>query len=84
MLTPDEFKAKKEKGGITPDDLPKLMNFLICVAANWSLSSNAKQHPLVRYYLEAMLARGEIKHPRSAALVEKMLRDASTPERSGK
>ena len=84
MLTPKEFKAKKEKGETTPEDLEKLKNFLITLAANWSLNSNAKQHPLVRYYLEAMLTRGEIKHPRSAALVKEILRKASLPEKAGK
>ena len=84
MLTPKEFKAKKEKGEITPEDRESLMNFLISLAANWSLGSNAKQHPLVRYYLEAMLTRGEIKHPRSAALVKEILRKASVPAKAGK
>ena len=85
MLTPKEFKAKKEKGETTPEDLEKLKNFLITLAANWSLNSNAKQHPLVRFYLEAMLTRGEIKHPRSAALVKEILRKASAPaEKAGK
>lgn len=84
MLTPKEFKAKKEKGEITPEDRESLMNFLISLAANWSLGSNAKQHPLVRYYLEAMLTRGEIKHPRSAALVKEILRKASAPAKAGK
>ena len=80
----EEFKAKKEKGETTPEDLEKLKNFLITLAANWSLNSNAKQHPLVRYYLEAMLTRGEIKHPRSAALVKEILRKASEPAKTGK
>ena len=84
MLTPKEFKAKKEKGEITPEDRESLMNFLISLAANWSLGSNAKQHPLVRYYLEAMLTRGEIKHPRSVALVKEILRKASVPAKAGK
>ena len=84
MLTPKEFKAKKEKGETTPEDLEKLKNFLITLAANWSLNSNAKQHPLVRFYLEAMLTRGEIKHPRSAALVKEILRKASAPAKAGK
>ena len=35
-------------------------------------------------YLEAMLTRGEIKHPRSAALVKEILRKASLPEKAGK
>lgn len=83
-MTPKEFKAKKEKGEATPEDLEKLKNFLIILAANWSLGSNAKQHPLVRYYLEAMLTRGEIKHPRSAALVKEILRKASAPAKAGK
>lgn len=83
MLTPEEFKAKKEKGSTTPDDLPKLMNCLIFTAANWSLNANAKQHPLVRYYLEAMLSRGELKNSRTALLVQEILRNASTPAKSG-
>ena len=55
------------------------MNFLITMAANWSLGSNAKQHPLVAYYLEAMLVRNEIKDPQAAALVKEILRKASVP-----
>ncbi len=78
-LSPEAFKAKKDKGEATPEDLEKLLNFLITMAANWSLGSNAKQHPLVAYYLEAMLVRNEIKDPQAAALVKEILRKASVP-----
>ena len=78
-LAPAEFKAKKEKGETTPADLAKVMNFLVGAAAKWSLGSNARQHPVVRFYLEAMLKRGEIKDPHSAALIEEILRKAAEP-----
>ena len=75
-MTIEEFKARKERGVSEPEDRQKLMNHLIRMAAEWSLGSNAQQHRLVAYYLEAMLARGEIKDPQAADQVRQILRKA--------
>ncbi len=66
----EDFKKLKEK---TPENQASLMRHLIGRAAFWSLNSQAKNHPLVGFYLEAMLARKEIKSPFAAALVAKIL-----------
>ena len=75
-MTIEEFKARKERGVSEPEDRQKLMNHLIRMAAEWSLGSNAQQHRLVAYYLEAMLARREIKDPQAADQVRQILRKA--------
>ncbi|MPM50675.1 hypothetical protein SDC9_97417 [bioreactor metagenome] len=51
-LKPEDYKKLGDKA--TPDDRRKLMNRLMELAAGWSLTSNARQHPLVFYYLEAL------------------------------
>ena len=55
----------------TPEDQRKLMNGLTVMAAQWSLGSLAKNHPLIRFYVEAALVRGEVKDPIAAALAAK-------------
>jgi hypothetical protein len=42
-------------------------------AANWSTDSNAKQHQLVAFYLEAMLSRNEIDDQLTQAAIAKIL-----------
>lgn len=61
----------KKLGKPTPENQRKLMNGLTAMAANWSLASIAKNNPLVVYYVEAALARGEVKDPAAAALAAK-------------
>ena len=57
----------------TPADQRKLMNGLMAMAAEWSIRSIAKQHPLVRYYIEAALHRKEIKDPFAGAVSAKAI-----------
>ena len=52
----------------TKEEMPKVMNGLVAGAAEWSLASNAKQHELVGFYLEAMLMRKQ--YPDDAAAVK--------------
>lgn len=65
-----EFKkiAKPSK-----EDRRKLFNGLIAMASQWSIRSLAKQHHLVRYYIEAALKRGEIKDPFVGAVAAKAI-----------
>ncbi len=69
-LSIQAYKAKKNP---TKEDRMSLMRYLTGMAAQWSVGSNAKQHRLVAYYLEAMLCRGEIKNVLTAAKIAKLL-----------
>ena len=69
-LTIEKFKQIAEP---TQEDKRKLMNGLMVRAAMWSCGSLAKTHPLVRFYVEAALVRGEIKDPLTAALAAKAI-----------
>ena len=69
-LTIEKFKQIAKP---TDADKRKLMNGLVVRAAMWSCGSLAKQHPLVRFYIEAALVRGEIKDPVTAALAAKTI-----------
>ena len=55
------------------EDQRKLMNGLTVMAAQWSMKSLIKQHPLIRWYVEAALVRGEVKEPFAAALSAKTI-----------
>ena len=55
----------------TQEEKRKFFNGLIAMAAQWSINSLAKQHALIRYYIEAALQRGEIKDPVCAAVAAK-------------
>ena len=61
----------KKLASPTREDQRKLMNGLTAMAAQWSLNSLAKTHPLIRFYVEAALVRGEVKDPVAAALAAK-------------
>ena len=54
-MTVDEAKKLGRKP--TDGEMKRIMGYLIGRAAEWSLASNAKQHPLVAFYLEAILNR---------------------------
>lgn len=69
-ISVEEFKKLKDK---TPANQAAVMRHLVGRAALWSLNSQAKNHPLVRFYLEAMLVRKRIKSAFAAALVAKIL-----------
>lgn len=55
VMTPAEVKKLGRKP--TGAEMKKILPGIIGAAAEWSLASNAKQHKLVGYYLEAMLLR---------------------------
>ena len=57
----------------TAEDRRKLFNHLTAVAAQWSLRALAKEHPLIRYYVEAALRRKEIPDPVAAAIAAKSI-----------
>ena len=57
----------------TREDRRKLFSGLIAMASQWSINSLAKQHHLVRYYIEAALRRGEIKDPFVQAVAAKAI-----------
>ncbi len=61
----------KKLASPTREDQRKLMNGLTAMAAQWSLGSLAKNHPLIRFYVEAALVRGEVKDPVAGALAAK-------------
>ena len=52
----------------TTEDRRRLFDHVTAVAAQWSLRSLAKEHPLIRYYVEAALRRKEIPDPIAAAI----------------
>ena len=57
----------------TAEDRRKLFNHVTAAAAQWSLSSLAQHHPLIRYYVEAALRRKEIPDPVAAAIAAKSI-----------
>ncbi|MBR4884468.1 MAG: hypothetical protein IKZ33_04060, partial [Lentisphaeria bacterium] len=57
----------------TPEDQRKLMNGIVASAAQWSIQSISKQHPLLKYYIEAVLKRQELKDPIAMALAAKAI-----------
>ena len=71
VMTVEEAKKLGRKP--TAAEMRKLVNGLIGRAADWSLASNAKQHKLVGYYLEAMLMRKESPDPDVAVKLGGML-----------
>ena len=57
----------------TPEDQRKLMNGIVASAAQWSIQSISKQHPLLRFYIEAVLKRKELKDSIAMALAAKAI-----------
>lgn len=53
-ITPEQYKNLPAK---TQEDSKKLLNGAIGSAAMWSLTENAKTHPLVFYYCETLFQR---------------------------
>ena len=80
-LTVDAYKKLAQP---TKEDRRKLLNGLTVMAAQWSLSSLAKTHPLIRYYTEAALMRGEVKDPVAGALAAKSIGMKIKLEKSSK
>ena len=69
-ITVEEYKKIANP---TQEDQRKLMNGLVVDAAQWSIQSIAKQHPLLRFYIEAILKRQELKDPFAMALAAKAI-----------
>lgn len=78
VMTLDEAKKLGRKPN--PEEMKKIMNWLVGRAAEWSLAANAKQHKLVAYYLEAMLLRQEFPGPDAAVKLGGMLINAGVME----
>lgn len=78
-ITPEQFKAIAKP---TPAEQMKLSHWLVGDAAKWSLGANARQHPLVRAYLENLAESPELKNP----FIKKQLQEilASLPKQSAK
>ena len=49
------------------------MNGLVVRAALWSIKSISKENPLLRFYIEAVLKRRELKDPIAMALAAKAI-----------
>lgn len=79
-LSPDDYKKIAQP---TPENRESLMRFLIGMAATWSLGSNAKQHQLVAFYLEAMLVRKEIQDSFTNMVIAQKLKEAGQAEKPG-
>ena len=70
LITVEDYKKIAKP---TPEDQRKLMNGLVASAAQWSIQSISKQHPLLKYYIEAVLKRKELKDPIAMALAAKAI-----------
>ena len=64
-ITIDDYKKIAKP---TRQDKQKLLNGLTASAAHWSMGSLVKSHPLIYYYVEAALVRGEVKDPVAALM----------------
>ena len=69
-ITIDDYKKIAKP---TREDQRKLMNFLTAMAAQWSLNSLAKTHPLIRFYVEAALVRREVGSSVAGTLAAKAI-----------
>ena len=69
-ITVEEYKKIAKP---TPEDQRKLMNGLVVLAAQWSIKSISKENPLLRFYIEAVLKRQELKDPIAMALAAKAI-----------
>lgn len=69
-ITVEEYKKIAKP---TPEDQRKLMNGLVVRAALWSIKSISKENQLLKYYIEAVLKRRELKDPIAMALAAKAI-----------
>ena len=74
-LVHDEISVDdyKKIANPTQEDQRKLMNGLVVRAALWSIKSISKENPLLRFYIEAVLKRQELKDPIAMALAAKAI-----------
>lgn len=77
-MTAEEIKKLGRKP--TGAEMKRFMDGIIGGAAEWSLTSNAKQHKLVGYYLEAMLLRKQYPDADAAVKIGRMLLKAGMLE----
>jgi|GEM_PF-4056393 hypothetical protein len=77
-LSPDDYKKIAQP---TREDRESLMRFMTGMAAAWSLGSNAQQHQLAAFYLEAMLARKEIADSFTNVIISQKLNEAAKPQK---
>ncbi len=73
-MKPEDYKKLKNP---SQKDQLKLMDYVLGVAAMWSLESNAVQHPLAAFYLEAALKRKEFAEPVVEAAITKVLQNVN-------
>ena len=76
VLTLEQAKAKRDKGEkLTREEIIKLNNFIVTMAAYWSLQANIRQnHHLVLFYLEAMVVRKEYVDNTAGSLLVSVLK----------
>ena len=72
LLTPVEAREFNH-GKLNPEKTAGFINYLIVAAVDWSIGANMGIHPLVRFYLEADLARGKITDPTAKLVVQRHL-----------
>lgn len=72
LLTPVEAREFNH-GKLNQEKSAGFLNYLIVAAVDWSIGANMTVHPLVRYYLEADLARGRITDPTAKIVVQRHL-----------
>ena len=79
VFTLEQAKAKQAKGEkLTPEEIKKFNNFIITMAAYWSLQSNIRQnHRLLKFYLEAIVVRKEYVDNTAGSLLVAILKKSS-------
>ncbi len=72
-MTISECKAKGPNPSLTKEEKVKLNRHVIRLAAEWSLKSNANNHPQVCFYLEGMLLRKQVEGEKAAETLAKIV-----------
>ena len=75
MLDVEEVRSRG--GRLTPEERKMFSNYLLRALAFRTLSRNAPKHRLLYFYLEAMLARGEIPAGDARKMIEKIVVDSA-------
>jgi len=76
-LSPENYKKLTTP---TQQDQESLMRYMNGYAAAWSVASNTKQHPLVAFYLEAMLNRKEIQDQLTREMIAKAIENINNQQ----
>ena len=77
-------KRQAEKKPLSAKEQKELLNGLIQMADVWSLKSNLKQHQLLGFYLETVLARKLYADVQTAATVAAILKDYNSKKKENK